>query len=107
MDQYQQQVFSELTVWQKQMLRNPSLLNKLSKKVQTKMNTWIPEKIHKAITTAMKQMIRGVLFGATHTTAKPLYNQSLPDREIAVQKRIEFYRTTAAVEGPRRPGKPP
>ena len=99
MDQYQQQVFSQLTVWQKQMLRNPSLLNKLSKKVQTKMNTWIPEKIHKAITTAMKQMIRGVLFGATHTTAKPLYNQSLPDREIAVQKRIEFYRTTAAVEG--------
>ena len=64
MDQYQQQVFSELSVWQKQMLRKPSLLNKLSKKVQTKINTWIPEKIHKAITVTIKQMIRGVLFGA-------------------------------------------
>ena len=44
MDQYQQQIFSELSVWQKRMLRSPSLLNNLSKKVQTKINTWIPEK---------------------------------------------------------------
>src|ERR1700730_1068809 len=99
MDHYQQQVFSELSVWQKQMLRKPSLLNKLSKKIQTKMNTWIPEKIHKAITVTIKQMIRGVLFGATHTTSKPSSIQSLPAREAAVQQRIEFYRTTAAVEG--------
>ena len=99
MDQYQQQVFSELTVWQKQMLRNPSLLNKLSKKVQTKMNTWIPEKIHKAITTAMKQMIRGVLFGAKFTTPDPLVDAPLHTREMAVEQRIEFYKKTAAVEG--------
>ncbi len=99
MDQYQQQVFLELAVWQKQMLRQPTLLNKLSKKVQTKINTWIPEKIHKAITATIKQMIRGVLFGATHTTAKPSSGESLQAREALVQQRIEFYRTTAAVEG--------
>jgi EcsC protein family len=99
MDQYQQQIFSELSLWQKRMLRKPSLLNKLSKKIQTKINTWIPEKIHKAITVTIKQMIRGVLFGARHTTGKPLPGQSLQAREEAVQKRIEFYRTTAAVEG--------
>ena len=99
MDQYEQQVFSELSVWQKRMLRKPSFLNNLSKKIQTKMNTWIPEKIHKAITVTIKQMIRGVLFGATHTTAKPLSGQSLQSREETVKKRIEFYRKTAAVEG--------
>ena len=99
MDQYQQQVYSELSAWQKQMLRNPSLLNRLSKKIQTKINTWIPEKIHKAITLTIKQMIRGVIFGATHTTAKPLSGQSLQATEAAIQQRIEFYRTTAAVEG--------
>ena len=80
------------------MLRQPSLLNQLSKKVQTKINTWIPEKIHKAITATIKQMIRGVLFGATHTTASPL-SGDLQIREAAVQQRIEFYRKTAAVEG--------
>ena len=99
MDPYLKQIQLELSVWQKQMLSRPSLVNWLSKEVQTKVNTWIPEKIHKAITTAIKQMIRGVLFGATHTTAKPSSDETLQAREAAIQQRIEFYRTTAAVEG--------
>src|SRR6185436_19107343 len=99
MDSYLRQISSELRAWQEQMLRKPSLFNKLSKKVQTKINTWIPEKVHNAITVTIKQMIRGVLFGATHTTAKPLSGQPLQVLEAAVLKRIEFYRTTAAVEG--------
>lgn len=99
MDYYQQKAFEELSAWQKQMLRKPSFLNNLSKKVQTKINTWIPEKIHKAITTAIKQMLRGVLFGAKFTTADPFKNTSLHTRELAVEQRIEFYKKTAAVEG--------
>lgn len=99
MDPYLKQIQLELSVWQKQMLSRPSLVNWLSKGVQTKVNTWIPEKIHKAITSTIKQMIRGVLFGATHTTAKPVSDQTLQAREAAIQQRIEFYRTTAAVEG--------
>jgi len=99
MDKYQQHIRLELSAWQKEMLRKPSIFNWLSKKLQVKINTWIPEKIHKAITTTIKQMIRGVLFSATHTTAKPLLNKSLQEREAIVQQRIEFYRTTAAVEG--------
>lgn len=99
MDQYQQQIRIELSTWQKQMLHKPSIFNWLSKEVQVKINTWIPEKIHKAITTTIKQMIRGVLFSATHTTAKPIKSQSLREREAVIQQRIDFYRTTAAVEG--------
>ncbi|MBC7886240.1 MAG: EcsC family protein [Ferruginibacter sp.] len=96
---YDQQVLSELMLWQKKMLRRPSLLNNLSKKIQTKINTWIPEKVHNAITITIKQMIRGVLFGAKHTTSAPLLNVSLQAREEAVQKKIDWYRNTAAVEG--------
>ena len=99
MDQYTKQVSAELSLWQKQMVRRPSILNKLSKKLQTKINTWIPEKVHKAITTVIKQMIRGVLFGATHTTARPVPGESLQARELAVLQKIKNYRTTAAVEG--------
>jgi hypothetical protein len=44
-------------------------------------------------------MIRGVLFGAGHITDKPLKQGSLQEREIAVQKKIDIYRRTAAVEG--------
>jgi len=99
MDQYHKDIQAELALWQKEMLRNPSLLNRLSKKVQTRINNWIPEKIHLAITATLKQMIRAVLFGSTHTTVKPLSENSLELREAAVLQRIKFYRTTAAVEG--------
>lgn len=99
MSTYEQQVITELAVWQKKMLRRPSLLNKLSKKLQTKINNWIPEKIHKAITATIKQMIRAVLLGAKYTSADTLVNASLQEREEAVQKKIDWYRNTAAVEG--------
>jgi hypothetical protein len=99
MNQYKKDIYSDLIIWQREMLRKPSLLNRLSKKVQTKINKWIPEKVHLAITATLKQMIRAVLFGATHTTVKPLSDNSLELREAAVLQRIEFYKTTAAVEG--------
>ena len=99
MNTYDQQAQKELTDWQKKMLSKPSLLNNLSKKIQIKINTWIPEKIHKAITVAIKQMIRGVLFGAAHTTAQSLLTGNLQQREEAVQKKIDWYSNTAAVEG--------
>ena len=92
-DAYDIVVRKELATWQQQMLRRPSLLNGISKRIQTKINTWIPEKIHVAITATIKQLIRGVLFGAKNTTAEPLLNASLQEREIAIEKKkinLEF-----------------
>ncbi len=97
--EYDVPVRKELDIWQKKMLSRPSLLNNLSRKIQTKINTWIPEKIHIAITATIKQLIRGVLFGAKYTTGKPLLNASLQEREKAIFKKIDTYKKTAAVEG--------
>lgn len=99
MNDYGQQIRSELGVWQRQMLQKPTFINRMSKGIQVKMNSWIPEKIHEAITATIKQMIRGVLFGANYTTAKPLSDLSMQQREEAVEQRIRFYKNTAAVEG--------
>ena len=99
MNAYDESVCNELKAWQKKMLKRPSLLNSLSKKVQTKINSWIPEKVHNAITVTIKQMIRGVLFGAKHTTSNILSNVDLRDREDGVRKKIDSYRNTAAIEG--------
>ena len=90
---------SELSSWQKKMQRRPSLLNKISKKIQVKVNSWIPEKIHQAITATIKQMVKGVIFGASFTTQKPVKTGSLQKKEEAVQQKIDFYRNTAAIEG--------
>jgi hypothetical protein len=99
MDAYTAQILPEFQKWQKEMVQRPSILNSISKRIQTKINTWIPEKVHNAITATIKQMIRGVLFGASYITAKPLADASFKEREESAQKRIEQYRTTAAVEG--------
>jgi hypothetical protein len=96
---YEEIAESELKMWQRKMLQRPSLFSKFSKRIQTKINSWIPEKVHKAITITIKQMIKGVLFGAKYTTAKPLLNMSLLVRENMVRKKIKNYKTTAAVEG--------
>jgi EcsC protein family len=84
---YDKSVQIEMKKWQQQMLRKPSLFNRMSKGMQTKINTWIPEKIHSAITATIRQLIKGVLFGAKLTTAKPLSNASLQEREFAVEKK--------------------
>lgn len=99
MNGYEKMVGGELAAWQKKMLRRPGLLNSLSKKLQTKVNSWIPERVHSAVTTAIKQMIRGVLFGAKHTASDILINTTLEQREEAVKKKIDTYRKTAAIEG--------
>jgi hypothetical protein len=99
MEKYEKEVRFELDKWRRQMLRRPSFFNNLSKKLQTKINSWIPEKVHNTITTAIRQMIRVVLFGATHTSSNPSIHKSLELKEIAIQERIKNYRNTAAIEG--------
>src|SRR4051812_3846978 len=99
MNSYDEVAYAELTAWQKKMMRRPSLLNNLSKKIQVRINNWIPERVHKTITVTIKQMIRGVLFGAKYTVRDVLMNVNLQTREEAIQKKIDLYKNTAAVEG--------
>ena len=74
-------------------------MNRLSKRLQKKMNSYIPEKVHKALTVAIKQMIRTVLFGAKHITKGPPAARQLEEAEAEVMKLLKNYRRTASVEG--------
>jgi hypothetical protein len=89
----------ELESWQRKMRRKPSFVNALSKKLQRRINNVIPEKIHVAITAAIKQMTRAVCVGAEFTTPIPLITDSTEEREQKVKERIKFYRNTATAEG--------
>lgn len=81
------------------MQRKPSFTNRLAKKVQKKLNSYIPEKIHEAITVTIKQMIRVVLFGAGLIAPKPNKTDTLETKERLILERIKIYRRTAAAEG--------
>lgn len=96
---YEQVKVRELQVWQRKMMRKPGVFNRLSKSVQDKMNSWIPEKVHQAITATVKQMIRGVLFGAKWTTRNKKAPLSLEESDRIVEEIIKIYRNTAAAEG--------
>jgi uncharacterized protein (DUF697 family) len=99
MTPYEQQATEELHTWQRKMQQRPSILDRVARRVQARLNALLPEKVHAAITTAIKQMVRGVLFGSMHTTRKPLTVASLEEREVAVRSYVRDYRTMAAAEG--------
>jgi hypothetical protein len=96
---YEQLALNELKQWQRQMTGRPGIFNRLSKRMQTKLNSYIPEKVHVAITTTLKQMIRGVLFGAQHITRQPAQYSSLIEADEAAQRTINGYKHAAAAEG--------
>ncbi|ANE52777.1 EcsC family protein [Flavisolibacter tropicus] len=97
--QYDQVALKEMKQWQRNMTRRPSIMNRLSKGMQTKLNSYIPEKVHNVITTTIKQMIRGVLFGAQHITRQPTQYSSLLEADETAQRAINGYKHAAAAEG--------
>ncbi|RSK47148.1 EcsC family protein [Hymenobacter rigui] len=96
---YSQQALTDLHAWQRQMQQKPTLLNRVTRRVQARLNALLPEKVHVAITVAIQKMVQGVLFSSTHTTQKPVLEGTLQEREERVRARIRAYRNTAAVEG--------
>jgi hypothetical protein len=99
MTNYEQIMRRELHTWQRKMMRKPGILNRLSKATQDKINNLIPEKVHHAITVAIKQMVRGVLFGAKLTTREKMVHLSIEATDAKVEEIIKRYRNTAAAEG--------
>jgi len=96
---YEQKITSELEFWKFKTLQKPSLFNKVTDKVQKKINSYIPDKVHNAITTAIKQMVKAVLFGSTFTTSKPIADLTLMHREALIKQKIDNYKKTGAAEG--------
>lgn len=96
---YHQLVSQELQQWKSAMRSKPTFWNRTTKKVQKKVNNIIPEKVHQAITKAIKEITRAVVFGSGFTTRTRKEIRSLEETEIKVQERINFYSSSAAVEG--------
>ena len=99
MTEYEEKIREELRQWEKKILRKPSLLDRKTSALQQKINTHIPEKVHDVLTAAIRNMVKGVLFGSVHSTTKASGNFNLQETEYLVKDKIAFYKNTAAVEG--------
>jgi hypothetical protein len=99
MDNYRHYVEAELGVWLFQMKKHPSLMNQLTNSVQNKINAWIPDKVHRTITVAIENVVKGVLKGSGWIVPQMDPSLSLKEREEKVRTRIKWYRNTATAEG--------
>lgn len=99
MDNYAEKITYEVEFWKMDLMKKPSVLGGLATKVQTKINSYIPKKVHNAITVTIKQMVKAVLFGSTYTTSTPSDTLSLMHKEALVKVKIDNYTKTGAAEG--------
>ncbi|WP_342329253.1 EcsC family protein [Pedobacter sp. FW305-3-2-15-E-R2A2] len=100
MDKYQENIRIELEFWKREMMEKPSFLNKMTNNIQKKINSYIPKKVHTAITVTIKKMVQAVLYGSTYTTSMvPAVEISILHREALVKQKIDNYCKTGAAEG--------
>jgi len=96
---YEARALAEALAWRDRQLKRPGLWDKTTRATQDRINRVIPERVHEIVTGAVQQMTRGLLAGSEWTTAHPLTEGALQERETRVRTRVELYRTTASVEG--------
>ena len=96
---YEEIVAAEVLDWKKQIGKEATFVNRLAKRLQVRINKIIPEKVHRAITGAIKQMTRAVCFGVGFTTPDASQGKSLEEVDLKADDRIKFYSRTAAAEG--------
>ncbi|MCX2744150.1 EcsC family protein [Mangrovivirga sp. M17] len=96
---YVDEISSEFQLWKLKMQQQPSVLNQTAKGIQHKINTLIPDKVHNVITKAIKEITRGVIFGAEYTTVSSFDPYTLAEAEYFIKKRIDFYSSSSAAEG--------
>jgi hypothetical protein len=99
MNIYEERALAELLNWKREVSKKPSLVSRMTKGIQRKTNGLIPEKAHRIITEAVKNMAKAVLIGSEYITRQPLTGASLEEREKQVADKLNFYRKAAVVEG--------
>ncbi|MGM0902347.1 MAG: EcsC family protein [Bacillota bacterium] len=100
MNEYELRVYDEIIEWKRKLKKRSNMLARASKRVQSKVNEMIPEKVHQVMTDAIKNMVKATLTGSNYTTKR---NQglglTLQQKDELLTEKLTSYRKTAMVEG--------
>lgn len=99
MNVFEDKIRAEMALWRRKMQKSPSVTEIVSKRVQDKINGFIPERVHQGITTTIEKLFKAVLFGIKYTSGEILEDRTLVFREAYIKKQIRFYQKTASAEG--------
>lgn len=96
---YENKALTSALAWRTRQKKRPGVWDRTTRATQDRINNFIPEPVHKAVTAVMKQMTKAIVTGSGWVTGKPRAQGSLEEREMAVRKLLKTYRTTASIEG--------
>ncbi|MDC3413755.1 EcsC family protein [Terrihalobacillus insolitus] len=97
---YEETVLEEALRFERSLQKKSSIIQRKSKKVQTKINDKIPEKVHRIVTDSIKGMIQTALTTSTYIyPIKVEETWTLQERERRIMDRLKKYKNTAAMEG--------
>jgi hypothetical protein len=99
MNEYELKVYDEVESWKRRLTQRSGMMKRLSKKVQGKVNEWIPEKVHEVLTESIKAMVKATLFGSQISTHHQSQELTLEEKDEIVRKKISAYQKAAMVEG--------
>src|SRR5690625_6322889 len=100
MNNYEMKAYEDVQAWRLKVMKRSGIFNKLSKKAQNKMNSYIPKKVHQMITDSMKNMVKTILVGSKWTTKKKLaITGGLYEKDELLKEKHNAYRKTAVIEG--------
>lgn len=100
MNEYELKIYDDVLAWKRKLLKRSSMVNRLSKKAQTRINELIPEKAHAVITEGIKNLVKATLVGSEFTTRKGrTAGLSLQEMDEDMSKTLETFRKTAMIEG--------
>lgn len=100
MNEYELKAFDEVQDWKRKLLKRSSLVKRISKRAQDKINEKIPEKVHGVITDGIKNMVKVTLVGSGYTTKQErMLHGSLEEMDRSLEEKMTTYRKTATIEG--------
>ncbi|MEO9965214.1 MAG: EcsC family protein [Reichenbachiella sp.] len=99
MAEYEDKIAGELAEWQLAMQRTPSFSGAAIRRLQTRINSLLPTRLHQLITKVIKELTRAVLLGAEFTTKPKIGTRSMMQIEEEVKDKINRYTSTATAEG--------
>ncbi len=100
MNSYEKTVYKDLKDWHHQMRKKPSVMNKVTKFAQTKVQQLIPAKAQEIITASVKTMAQTIMLGSGALVGnKETEKMSLAESDFLVEKAFTTYDKTAIVQG--------
>lgn len=97
---YEDLIRLELRLWEKELLKPLSFVEKSSKAVSRKINSYIPEKVHQLLTATVKGIVHTSLLGAEYTPKSEVaHHGTLQERDKKARELLDRYKKIAAAEG--------